>query len=144
MKKKYSLLVLSLILAMFLSGCVVGIIIPATDEAKVKNVINEYFLAINDQNWNKAKSYCIYGSNVYYETYNLEQQINDLILQYGFVIIYFFVNDISNISIHDGNYAEAYIDITLDISFGNISDSSDKVGYIYLEKIGNTWKIYDF
>lgn len=54
MKRKHFLVVLFLILAIFLSGC--GII---TDEEKVRNVIDEYFLAINDQDWDKAKSYCI-------------------------------------------------------------------------------------
>lgn len=41
---------------MFLVGCAGGgIVTPAGDEAAIKSVVNEYFLAINDQNWSKAK-----------------------------------------------------------------------------------------
>jgi len=56
MKRKYFLVVLFLLLAIFLIGCSGGIVTPATDEAKIKSVISEYFLAINDQNWSKAKN----------------------------------------------------------------------------------------
>ena len=143
MKKKYSLLVLSLILAMFLSGCVVGVIIPATDEIKIKNIIQEYFSAISEQNWNKAKSYCVYGSEIYYETCSLEQHINDLISQHG-VITITFVIEIFDISIYNIDYAEAYITGTSNISYDSTSDNSTGNGHIYLQKISNTWKIYDF
>ena len=66
MKRKYFFVVLFLILAMFLVGCN-GVVTPATDEAKIRSVIHEYFLAINDQNWSKAKNYCSYGSDKYYK-----------------------------------------------------------------------------
>ena len=101
MKRKYFLVVLFLILAIFLSGCG-GVVTPATDEAKVKSVINEYFLAINDQNWSNAKSYCVYGSDRYYATCVLEDYINSL-YQYGVVTLTCIVS-ISNVSIY-GNYA---------------------------------------
>ncbi|TFB08816.1 hypothetical protein E3V08_02455 [Candidatus Atribacteria bacterium MT.SAG.1] len=58
MKKKTFSIILVLILAIFLSGCSGGIVTPVNDEAEVKSVIREYFLAINDQNWSKAKGYC--------------------------------------------------------------------------------------
>jgi len=67
MKSKYPLLLTFLVLAIILSGCACGIVTPSTDEAKIKSVINEYFLALNDQNWSKAKSYCVYGSELYNE-----------------------------------------------------------------------------
>ena len=64
MKRKLFLVVLVLILVIFLVGCSGGgIVTPATDEAKVKSVIQDYYLAINDQNWSKVKSYCVYGSD---------------------------------------------------------------------------------
>jgi len=63
MKRKYFLVVLVLILAMFLVGCGSGgVVTPATDEAKIKSVINEYFLALSNQNWSKAKNCCVYGN----------------------------------------------------------------------------------
>ena len=64
MKKKYYIIVLFLVLTIFISGCSGGI--PTTprttseDEANVKSVIYEYFVAISYQNWSKAKSSCVY------------------------------------------------------------------------------------
>jgi uncharacterized protein YceK len=80
-KRKYFLVVLFLTLAIFLSGCG-GIVTPATDEAKIKSVIYDYFLAINDQNWSKAKNCCIYESDRYYATCVMEDAVNAL-AQYG-------------------------------------------------------------
>jgi hypothetical protein len=112
---------------------------PATDEAKVKSVINEYFLAINDQNWSKSKSCCVYSSGTYYETCDMEQYVNSLV-PYGVVTITCVVK-IPDVSIYS-NYAQAYGNGTLNISCGSISDSSVGAGYIYLQKISNSWKIY--
>ena len=136
MKRKYFLVVLFLILAMFLSGC--GII---TDEEKVRDIIDEYFLAISDQDWDKAKSYCIYESNVYYETCFLEDQINALYQSSYFVIIIFRV-DIFDIKII-GNYANAYIDGSLTIITDDFSITNNSSGYFYLKKVYNDWKIFD-
>ena len=56
-EKESFFVILFLTLAIFLSGCSGGgIVTPVTDEAKIKNVVNELWLAINDQNWSKAKS----------------------------------------------------------------------------------------
>ena len=140
MKRKIVLLALVTFWVLTLIGCNSGII---TDESKVRNVIQGYFSAINDQNWDEAKSYCIYGSDVYYETCDLEEHIDDLIFQYG-TVDFTLTIDIFDILIYDSNYAQAYIDGILNISYDSISDSSDEVGYIYLEKISNTWKIYDY
>jgi len=107
MKRKYFFVILFLVLAIFLSGCAGGgIVTPATDEAKIKSVIHEYFLAINDQNWSKAKSYCVYGSDRYYATCVLEDAINALYQFYGSVTITIFVT-ISDVSVN-GSYASAY------------------------------------
>ena len=140
MKRKIVLLVLIIFWVSTFLGCNGEITI---DESKVRNVIQEYFSAINEQNWDEAKSYCIYGSNVYYETCDLEEHIDDLIFQYG-TIDFILTIDIFDILIYDSNYAQAYIDGILNISYDSISDSSDEAGYIYLEKINNTWKIYDY
>ena len=140
MKKNILLLVLVIILVLVFLGCNGEII---TDESKVRNVIQEYFAAINEQDWDKAKNYCIYESNVYYETCDLEEHINDLIFQYG-MVNFTLVIDIFDILIYDSNYAQSYIDGILNINYDSISDSSDETGYIYLEKIGSNWKIYDF
>jgi len=103
MKRKGFLLLSILILAIFLTGCTGGVVTPATDEAKVKSVIQDYYLAINDQNWSKVKSYCIYGSDQYYKVSVMEDAVNTLQQYYGTVTITCFAN-ISNVSVN-GNYA---------------------------------------
>ena len=141
MKKKYFLIILFLIFAIFLSGCAGGgIVTPATDKAKIKSVINEYFLALNDQNWSKAKSYCVYGSDRYYATCVLEDAINALYQSYGSVTITIFVT-ISDVSVN-GSYASAYINVTVLITAGYYYDTYIDSGYLYLQKVGNSWKLY--
>lgn len=139
MRRKYFLLSLVLVLAIFLSGCSGGIVTPATDEAKVRSVINEYYLALSTMNWSKAKSYCVYGSDRYYATAAMEQFANDL-AQYGGGNISCIV-DISNVSI-SGNYAKAYISLNIIYSFGGYYDTESVSHYYYLQKVGNDWKIY--
>ena len=139
MKRKSLFLIAFMILAVFLSGCN-GVITPATDEAKVKSVIHEYFLAINDQNWSKAKSYCVYGSDRYYATCVLEDAINALYQSYGSVTITIFVT-ISDVSV-SGSYATAYGNGTMVIIAGYYSESGSASATYYLQKVGNSWKIY--
>ena len=139
MNRKYLFLVAFIILAVFLCGCN-GIVTPATDEAKVKSVIQDYYLAINDQNWSKVKSYCIYGSDQYYKVSLMEDAANTLQQYYGTVTITCFAN-ISNVSVN-GSYASAYINVTVLITAGYYYDTYIDSGYLYLQKVGNSWKLY--
>jgi len=133
------ILILFLIFTIFLSGCG-GITTPATDETKVKNVLQNYYLAINDQNWNKVKSYCIYGSDQYYKVSVMEDAVNALQQYYGTVTITCFAN-ISNISVN-GSYASAYINVNILVIAGYYYDTAYDSGYLYLQKVSNTWKLY--
>ena len=141
MKRKGILLLSILILATFLTGCSTGgVVIPATDEAKVKSVIQNYYLAINDQNWSKVKSYCIYGSDQYYKVSLMEDAANVIQQYYGTVTVTCFAN-ISNVYV-SGNYASAYIDVTVVVTAGYYYDATSDSGYLYLQKVGNSWKLY--
>jgi hypothetical protein len=142
MKKKYYFVILFLVLAIFLSGCSGGgIITPATDEAKIKSVVYEYFLATNDQNWDKAKSYCVYGSEEYYDLCFFEDTINTYSQSTSNITITCDA-DIYNTSI-TGNYATVYLEVKYLITVNNNVVMNDNVlGYYYLEKISNNWKIY--
>ena len=140
MKRKYFLVVLVLILAVFLSGCgISGIVTPATDEAKVKSVIQNYFLALNDQNWSKAKGYCIYGSDRYYAVCQMEDLVNTLYLYCNIITINAYTN-IQNVSIN-GNYSQAYCYTTYLVTACGYYDSDSKYTTYYLQKIGNSWKL---
>ncbi len=139
MKRKCLLILTILVLAIFLSGCSGGIVTPSTDEAKIESVIEEYFVAINNQNWSKTKSYCVYGSERYYATCELEDMINLLNQYYNIVTITFSVN-IYNVYIY-GNYALA--DINVDIWYVYYYSSEvDSTSTTYsLKKVGNVWKL---
>jgi len=139
LKRKYFFVVLFLMLVIFLAGCGSEIV---TDEVKVKSVIQNYFLAINNQNWSKAKSYCIYDSEAYYDTCDLEDIINTFIDQYTSATLTYFV-DISNVSVI-GSYASAYYSGSLTITADPYSESGSISGYYYLQKVVNTWKIYGY
>jgi len=139
MKRRYFLVVLFLVLAIFLAGCS-GAVPPATDQAKIKGVINEYCLAINDQEWSKAKSYCVYGSEEYYKVCYMEDMINTLYLYCDLITINFYI-DILNVSIY-GNYSEVYGYLTVVVSACGQFDSNSGYFWQYLQKIGNSWKLY--
>ena len=138
MKRKLFFVCLVMILVMFLAGCGSGIVTPATDEEKVKSVIQEYFLAINDQNWSKAKSCCVYGSDVYEFTCALEA--GDALYQNIPVVTIIFSVDILDVSI-SGTYATAYSSVSTvtTTDYGSYSDSG--LWNIYLQKVDNNWKI---
>jgi len=139
MKRKYFSIVLVLILAIFLSGCSGGVVTPATDEAKVKSVINEYLLALNDQNWSKAKGYCVYGSDRYYAVCQMEDLFNTLYLYCNIVTINAVVK-IYDVSIY-GNYSQAYCYTTYLVTACGYYEADDKYTTYYLQKVGNSWKL---
>jgi hypothetical protein len=141
LKRKYFLTSLILAIAMLLAGCSgAGTVTPAGDETAIKGVIQEYFLAINDQNWSKAKNCCVYGSDRYYATCVLEDAINALYQYYGSVTITIFIT-ISNVFV-SGSYATAYGNGTMVIIAGNYFESGSASATYYLQKVSNSWKIY--
>jgi len=130
MKRKYFLVILFLILAIFLNGCGGGVVTPATEEAKVKGVIQNYALAMNNQDWNKAKSYCIYNSSAYWmvESYKL-------LVEYWEIGVFTFRVDIIRDIEVEGNYAQADIHI--------VDSLLVRWELTYLQKVGGVWKIYN-
>ena len=140
MKRKYFLVVIFLILAMFLVGCN-GVVTPATDEAKIENVLQEYFLSISEQNWSKAKNCCVYGSQRYYATCTMESFINSMYQLYSVITITCYMDNVS-VSIY-GDFADASFYLTMYITADYYYDSQSGYGVYYLQKIGNNWKIYD-
>lgn len=135
------MVILFLVLAIFLSGCSGGgIVTPATDEAKIKSVINEYCLAINGQNWSKAKGYCIYESDIYYAVCQVEDLVNMGYLYCNIVTINMIVN-ILDVSIN-GNYSQVYCNKYILISYCGYFESDSVYKYYNLQKVGNSWKLY--
>jgi len=142
MKRKYFFVViLFLILAIFLVGCSGGgIVTVATEEAKVKSVIQDWSLAINAQNWNKALSYCVYGSDRYYYVCQLRDAINSLSQYCNVVTINILITNIQ-VSIY-GNYANVNCYVNAVISACGYIESGSDYGNLTLQKVGNSWKLY--
>ena len=141
MKRKYYFIILFLILAIFLSGCAGGgIVTPATDEAKIKTVINDFCSAVNDQNWSKAESYCIYGSDEYLGVSQVESLVNNM-YSYCNIITINYIPNVLNVSI-SGNYAQAYTYLSFIASCDGTFESNNNYVTFRLQKIGNTWKLY--
>ena len=117
------------------------ILIPATDEAKIKSVINEFFWAISNQSWNKAKSYCVYGSRMYDIVSEFKEAYGYMSSSSGVIIIDVAVDDILNVSI-DGEYSKTYCYYSFSLNVYH-DDYERKVnnGYINLQKVGNSWKL---
>jgi hypothetical protein len=143
MNKKLFYFSIFLIFVLFLSNCSTGI---PSDEVKIESVINNFCSAINTQNWNSARSYCVYESEAYLEVGIIEDLINSA-YSYGDIITFNYMVDILNVSI-SGNYAQAYAYITETFSCNGqpcegLSDSSiSNYGNLLLQKIGSSWKLY--
>jgi len=140
--KKLTLVFLVMILCLSLVGCN-GTVTPGTDTDKIeiKAVLQNFFLAINNQNWSEAKGYCVYGSDALFIVESIEDAVDTLNLYYYIVTINCFVN-ISNVSA-SGNYGSAKVSGTVVMTADGYSESESLNGTYYLQKIGNNWKIYD-
>lgn len=133
--KKLALLILVVVLLLGLTGC--GVITPATDEEKVESVVYEYFLAVSDQDWDKAKSCCVSGSDAYDDTLQIQTAIEEIDISLNWIV------DITSTSVN-GNYAEVYFDLTVTMVLeGTESEFTIDNVTFYLQKVGNNWKIYD-
>ena len=109
------------------------------DETKITNTINGFWQAINDRDWDESKGYCIYDSEIYQEIVNIEQCYN----LYGSyecdIPDNIVVNNINPIIIN-GDYVEACVYLTT--IWGGVETSGE--GWLYLQKIGNDWKLYGY
>ena len=138
MRKKQFLiafLTLLIISIFILSGC-----IPLSEEAQITYLINRYYAAINQQNWEKAKSYCIFNSTPYNDIINIENKvaqwdssIADITLDYSF-----YISDI----IITGKYAtvDGFLSFEININGSITEDSGEKT--LNVEKIDNNWQLY--
>ena len=140
MKRKYFSIILVLILAMFLSGCgSSGIVTPATDEVKVKSIIQDYWLALSNRQYELAKSYCILNGKYYFmvEEYQDMPYIGSSTFTFEPYFNYIEIN---------GNNATANIDLklTATVCFGDICSSESETIYnwpMHLTEISGGWKL---
>ena len=136
---------LIIILALLVSGCETiipddnnGVIIPVTDEEKVEDVVSDYISALSNEDWSKAKSLCLIGSDMYNETSELQAIIEALDFYYSWNWTILTID-----SFVDGNYAEVYFDaIVIAVIEEHIEEGLKSDVTCFLQKVGNDWKIY--
>ncbi len=139
--KKLTLVLLVVILCLSLIGCN-GTVTPETntDKVEIKAVLQNFFLAINDQNWSKAKGYCIYGSDAWFIIESIEDAMDTLYYYYYVITINCFVN-ISNVSVN-GNYGSAKVTGSIVTTADGYTETLSINSTYNLQKIGNSWKLY--
>ena len=98
------------------------------------------FLALNDQNWSKAKSYCVYGSDQYYAVCQAEDLANTAYSFCNQVTVNFVVN-IIDVSI-SGSYSQVHSYVSYLITYCGYYEADEGNSYLDLQKVGNSWKLY--
>ena len=132
----YNIIILLIVLILILSGC-----IPLSDEAEITYLVNRYYAALSKQNWDKARSYCVYNSDAYNDVTDIENNVAqwssavvDVTLDYSF-----YIEDI----VITGKYATVNGMLSYSITVNGSSEeeeSGEKT--INVEKIDNTWVLY--
>ncbi|MBA7588271.1 hypothetical protein ES708_30325 [subsurface metagenome] len=138
MRKAYFLVILLLILAIFLTGCG-GLVTPVTDEAKVKEVIQGFWSALSNKQFELAKTYCVPYGDAYYAVEDYQ-----ILSDYDYVTINWTpcINWIKII----GNKATVNMTITLDgtVCFEGFCSSQNETLHnysMYLIKSYGDWKM---
>ena len=132
----YNIIILLIVLILILPGC-----IPLSDEALITYLVNRYYFALSKQNWDNARSYCVYNSDAYNDVTNIENNVAqwssavvDVTLDYSF-----YIKDI----VITGKYAT--VDGILNYSImvnESIEEEESEEKTINVEKIDNTWMLY--
>ena len=128
-------LIMSLVLA--LVGC--GIVSDVNQKEEVKEVVNNYWLALSNKQYELAKTYCISYGDAYYAVEDY-QSLSD----YDYVTINWtiYINWVNII----GNKATANMRLTLNVivCFEDICSTQTETLYnysMYLTKISGIWKL---
>lgn len=131
----YNIIILLIVLILILSGC-----IPLSDEAEITYLVNRYYHALSKQNWDKARSYCVYNSDAYNDVADIEDKVAqwssavvDVTLDYSF-----YIEDI----VITGKYATVNGILSYSITVNGSIKEGSREKTINVEKIDNNWKLY--
>jgi len=116
------------------------------EEAEILKVLDNFGNAIVSQNWAKAKSYCVVGSEQYKAVDELEDLYDELSTLCNDINFSCSGGGVTEVTI-SGKFAEVsgYSSCTVSCVLPGgeeISVSGGGDATIYLEKIGDSWKIY--
>lgn len=134
-------ILLSVLITVFV-GCAGTALSP--DEIKITDAIYGYFQAISDQDWDGARSYCVYESMAYNDVNKIKELWYPDSGENEGIDINFIVEDIDTITI-TGEYAEAQVYIKGIIIYSGeiVEENPGETLSIYLQKIGDSWKLYN-
>ena len=125
-----------------LPGCA-DTVLPS-DEIQIANCIYEFFQALSDQGWIQARSYCVNGSAAFDDVNDIEKQWLSNFEGIDGIDINYIVNSIESVVI-SGKYSEAYVHVDGIILYNGeiIENNPEEILNIYLQKMSNTWKLYE-
>jgi hypothetical protein len=137
-------ILLSVLITLF-TGCAGTALSP--DEIKITNAILGYFQAISDQDWDGARSYCVYESTAYNDVNDIKELWYPNSEEIEEIDIEFIVEDINAIII-TGEYAEAYVYVKARILYNgeilqDLEENPGEILFVYLQKINDSWKLYN-
>lgn len=134
-------ILLSMLITVF-AGCAGTTLSP--DEIKITNAINGYFQAISAQDWDGARSYCVYESTAYNDVNDIKELWYHDSEETEEIDIEFIVEDIDTIII-TGEYAEAQVYINARILYNSeiVEENPGGILFVYLQKIDDSWKLYN-
>jgi len=118
----------------------VNIVVKADEKEEIESICNKAVSALNDKNWNKARSYCINGSEAYNQVSELKNSIDNIENWYGPGNLN--INSNINNIVVNGNYATVYGYFNSTFTAGSYFDENSGSFTGYLKKSGSSWKIY--
>jgi len=134
-------ILLSVLTAVFV-GCANTALSP--DEIKITNAIYGFFQAISAQDWDSARSHCVYESTAYNDVYDIEEIWYSNPEETEEIDVEFIVEDVDAIVI-TGEYAETCVSVNARILYNGeiVEDSPGETLFVYLQKISDSWKLYN-
>jgi hypothetical protein len=123
------------------SGC--GGATPSNNETKITDVIHRFFQALSDQEWDTAKSYCVYGSTAYNDVNDIKEQWDLNFGEIEGIDLDYIVENIDTIII-TGIYAEVNVFVNGILLYNGeiVEENPGETLILYLQKIDNDWKLY--
>lgn len=119
----------------------VNIVVKPDEKEEIESICSKVVSALNNKNWNKARSYCINGSEAYNQVSELENSINNIENWHGPGNLN--INSNINNIVVNGNYATVYGYFNSTFTAGSYFDENSGSFTGYLKKSGSNWKIYE-
>ena len=138
--RSVSIFIVLLVVIVVFSGCGGTI----SEETKIEDVIDGFFQALSDQDWDTARGYCVYDSAAYHEVYDIEETWNLSVEgELEGWDMNFIIENIDTITV-TGEYAETSVNISANITYnGETVQTASSEALLLLQKISNDWKLYD-